>query len=163
MRIFLFLAFGTVLLLQAGCGGSDRGRPADLPQLHPVHIEIIQGGNPLEGATVTLVSKVPATYGTASGTTNASGVASLRTYGFEGAPAGDYAVLVTKEVPANQREGTTEEGLTYLIGGQLYRYVDAQFSNVNSTPISITVTERGARETLDVGDPVRVFMRNLPQ
>jgi hypothetical protein len=163
MRIFLFLALGTAILLQVGCGGGDHGRPADLPQLYPVRIEIIQGGNPLEGAIVTLVSKTPATYGTALGTTNASGVALLQTHGFDGVPVGNYAVLVVKALPENQREGTTLEGLTYMAGGQLYNYVDTQFSNANSTLLSITVTERGARETFDVGAPVRVFMRNLPQ
>jgi hypothetical protein len=160
MRTFLFLALGTALLIQAGCGGGETGRPVDLPRLYPVNITIIQGGSPLEGATVTLVSKTPATYGTASGTTNASGVATIRTYGYDGVPAGDYTVLVEKRDSENQREATTEEGLTYLTGGQLYNYVDVQFSTVANSPLSITVTERGVRESIDVGAPVRVFIRN---
>ena len=160
MRAFLLLSLGSVLLFLAGCGGSDRGRPADLPQLYPVSIGITQGNQPLEGATVTLVSKTPATYGTASGTTNAAGVAAIRTYGYDGVPASEYTVLVEKKDSENQREERTEEGLTYMTGGQLYNYVDAQFSREDSTPLHITVADKGVKETFDVGAPVRVFIRN---
>jgi len=163
MRIFLFLSIGTALLLQAGCGGDD-GRPADLPRLFPVQIEVIQGGSPLEGAVVTLISKTPATYSTSSGTTNASGVAVLRTHGFNGTPEGEYTVLITKEGSENQTEARSLEGLPIMVGGQFYRYVDSQFATASTSPLSLTVTAGSGttRESFDVGAAVRTFVRNNP-
>jgi hypothetical protein len=161
MRTFLFLALSAALILQAGCGGDD-GRPSDLPKLYPVSITITQADNPLEGATVTLTSKTPTTYGTASGTTNASGIAVIRTYGYNGVPAGDYAVSIEKQLSENQREGRTLEGEPYLFGGELYNYVEAKFSQASGTPLSTTVTAKGVKETFDVGAPVRTFIRNNP-
>jgi hypothetical protein len=157
MRTFLFLVLSTPLLFQAGCGGGDSGRPADLPKLYPVSITITQGDQPLEGATVTLVSTPPAVYGT-SGTTNASGTAVLRTYSYDGAPAGDYAVLVKKVGAENQRDVTITEGVPVMAGGQSYNYVDARFSTKDGTTLNITVTEKGAKESFDVGAPVRIFL-----
>jgi len=161
MRTILFLSICTALLLQAGCGG-DHGRPADLPRLFPVSITITQENQPLEGATVTVVSKTPSKYGTSSGTTNASGTVTLRTYGFNGVPAGEYAVMVTRVGDENQRESLTPEGETVMVGGQAFNYVDVQFSDESTTPLSLTVTERGARETFEVGAPVRIFLGNNP-
>ena len=162
MRTLTIFTLSIALLLQAGCGGDD-GRPDDLPQLYPVTITIIQSGNPLEDALITLVNKTPATYGTATGTTDASGIARLRTYGYNGVPAGDYAVVVEKRVTEGQTERTMPDGAVILVGGQLFQYVEAQFTQESSTPHSLTVTNRGATETFDVGEPVRVFMRAIPE
>jgi hypothetical protein len=160
MRIYLFLALGTALLLHAGCGGnSDAGRPADLPRLFPVNITVTQEGTPLEGASVTL-TVTSSTY-TPSGTTNASGVAAMQTYGFPGAPAGEHVVLISKIGIENLREEQTPEGEIVMVGGQRFRYIDPQFSNAASTPHRITVTERGgANATFEVGAPVRIFLGN---
>ena len=153
------MALSATLLLHAGCGGNnDAGRPADLPQLFPVNITVTQEGTPLEGASVTLVA-TSSTY-TPSGTTNASGVAAIQTYGFPGAPAGEHAVLVTRVGIEDQREEQTPEGETVMVGGRRFRYIDPQFSNAASTPHRITVSERGANETFEVGAPVRIFLGN---
>ena len=166
MRTFLLPAFScaalaVVLVLQTGCGGGDGGRPADMPKLIPVSIAVTQSGQPLEGAIVTLVSKTPATYGTASGMTNAAGIANVRTYGFDGVPEGDYVVVIEKRVIENQRESSTLEGLPMMVGGQLYQYVEEQYTNENDTPYSLTVSGRGTSERFDVGGPVRVLLQSL--
>ena len=160
MRTILFLSLSIALLFLAGCSGND-SRPSDMPRLYPVSITITQEGQPLEGATVALEAETPSIY-SASGITNASGVAVLRTYGFNGAPAGNYVVLVSKTVAENQREITTFEGTTELVGGESYGHVDPLFSRADTSTLRITVTERGATETFDVGAPVRVFLWNNP-
>jgi len=156
MRTFLFLALSAVLLIQAGCTRDD-GRPKDMPNLYATSITITQEGKPLEGATVSLSSATPSQY-SASGITDASGVAVLRTYGFDGAPAGEYTVLVNKIGAENQREVTTFEGATDRVGGDSYNYVDPIFSKRDTSTLNITVTNKGAKETLDVGEAVRVFL-----
>ena len=159
MRTFLFLTISTVLLLQAGCGRND-GRPPDMPRLYPVSITITQDGSPLEGAVVTLTIQTPRNYGTATGLTNASGVAILRTHGFNGVPVGQYTVTVIRRVV----EGTTLvtspiDGSTHEAGGVIYQTVDVQYTDTQQSPLSIDVLERrGATATFDVGAPVRVSL-----
>ena len=160
MRTLLFLAVSVAFLLQAGCN-SDTGRPTDLPKLYRVNITVIQDGKPLEDAIVTLEPKIPTTY-SSSAKTNASGIATIQTYGYNGVPAGDYAVLVQKIGSENQVETKTEQGETLLSGGQSYDYVDARYADRVNPQFSITVTEKGAQETFDVGKAVRVFRRNNP-
>jgi len=162
MRTFTIFTLSIALLFQAGCGGND-GRPDDLPDLYSVSITVTQSGSPLEDALVTVINKTPATYGTASGTTDASGVAKLRTYGFNGVPAGDYSVVIERRVIEGAQQRTTAEGDTFMAGGQAFQYVEAQYTQENTTPHSLTVTERGATDTFDVGEPVRVFMYAIPE
>ena len=158
MRTVLILSISLALLLHMCCSRDD-GRPADMPKLYPVTISIIQDGVPLDGATVTLISKTPSTYGTASATTVA-GTARPRTYGFDGVPAGDYTVLVEKRVTEGEREITQEGiGVVGTIGGRVYQLVNTQFTTQATTPLGISVAERrGATETFDVGTAIRVFL-----
>ena len=162
MRTILFLSISTVFLFSAGCSKDD-GRPKDMPKLYPVHISITQESKPLEGATVTLMEKTPSKYGASSGTTDVAGTVKVLTYGYEGVPAGEYAVLVKKVGTEGAKEAKTPEGMSLSVGGKSYGYVDDKFSTVNSTPLSITVTDKGATETFDVGAPVRTFLGNVPE
>jgi len=156
-NIVVLLIFAVALALQAGCGGGGPHRPSDLPKLHPVNITITQGGTPLEGATVNLTSKTPATYGTATGATDSSGVAAMRTYGFTGVPEGQYTVTVMKTAI----EGATEQmdgNAKILVGGRIYQYVDAQYQNAETSTLSIDIKAGTTNETLDVGAPVKEFI-----
>jgi len=161
MRTILILSLFLALLLYTGCNRND-GRPADMPKLYPVTISIIQDGQPLDGATVTLIAKTPAVaqYGTSSGTTTATGTATIRTYGYDGVPIGDYTVLVEKRVTEGEREIIQEGmGVVGTIGGRVFQLVNTQFTAQATTPLSISVAERrGATETFDVGAAVRVFL-----
>ena len=161
MRINLIFAFTLFisLLFQAGCG--DSGRPADFPKLYSVSVEVTQQDQPLEGATVTLISKTPTTYGTASAQTNASGVAKLLTYGYNGVPSGEYSVLIQKLGTEGAVESRTLEGVPVMLGGQTYNYVDAKYSQEFSTPYSLSVEKKGVKEKFEVGEPVRLLFGNL--
>jgi len=161
MRAIILFFFIVALSLLMGCG-KDLNRPDDLPKLyHPVSVTVTQEGKPLEGATVTLISKTPAKYGTCSATTDASGTATLRTYGYNGVPRGQYAVTVEKRGVEGARESKNEYGETQMVGGKIYQYVDAQYTDEGSTPFSIDVTEKGAKAAFEVGAPVRLYIGDM--
>ena len=148
----------SLIFLFPGCGG-DGGRPADMPPLFPVTITITQEGVPLEGATVTLHSSTPSTYGTATGTTDSSGTARMRTYGFNGAPAGEYVVTVDRVALEGAEEFVQNPGENpQLRGGTLYRFVNENFTKRGTTTLNMTVADnrRGTTETFDVGAAVRI-------
>jgi hypothetical protein len=72
--------------------GCDSGGP----KLSPVRGKVLHGGQPAEGATVVFQPKSGSTAAPPSGTVQADGSFTLRTHPHgEGAPPGDYAVLVT--------------------------------------------------------------------
>ena len=158
MRTFLFLTLNIALLLQAGCGPRD-GRPADMPRLYPVQVSIIQDGKPLGEADVTLTAKTPTNYGVSTGFTGASGIAILRTYGYNGVPVGQYTVAVVKHIVEGATLATSEiDGSTYETGGTIYQTVDVQYTDTVESPLIIDVTEKGATESFNVGAPVRVSL-----
>ena len=160
MRKILLLSFIVAFSLQMGCS-KDPNRPADLPKLYSCSITITQDGKPLEEATVTLVSKTPAKFGTGTATTDASGTATLKTYGYNGIPLGQYKVLIEKRGVEGARESKNEYGDTIQVGGTIYQYVDAQYVSERSTPFEIDITEKGGKETFEVGAPVRILLGRL--
>jgi hypothetical protein len=157
-RIYCVLFVISCALLFSGCGNSTR--PEDLPKLYPCKITVTQNNSVLEGATVTLLAKTKSKYGVSSATTDVSGTAVLYTYGFNGVPLGEYGVTITKIGVEEAKESKTIEGNPIQIGGNIYSYVDAKFSDENNPPYFIDVTEKGVNETFDVGTPVHVFLRN---
>ena len=158
MRIILFFTVIIALLQQAGCS-KDSGQPADMPKLYPVAIEATGDGKPREEIIVTLTAKTPAKYGAASATTDANGVAKIRTYGHAGVPQGEYTVTFSKIAVEGARI-VMNAGAEDEVGGQLYQYVDDKYVKESSTLYSITVGEKGAKETFEIGSPVHTFMRN---
>ena len=159
MRTLLFLTLSFAFIHFTGCGG-DSGRPADMPPIYPVRITITQNGAALADASVTLTAKTPAMYGVASGMTNASGTAMIRTYGFEGVPEGAYTVTVSKQAVEGAVKAGDNEGNEYETGGKVYEYVDTQYAKTDTSTLSIEVTTKGAAETFDVGTPVHVFLHD---
>ena len=149
MRNIAFFIIAVALVFQAGCGGGGHSRPSDLPKLHPVNITITQGGSPLAGAMVNLLSKTPATYGSASAVTDASGVAVPWTYGFAGVPEGQYTVTVSKSASDGNKK--------------VYRYVDAKYSSTETSPFSIDVKAGRTGETFDVGAQVKELLTDDSQ
>jgi len=146
LPVFLFL----------GC--SDSLRPSDLPPLFPCTITVTQGGVPLSGAFVALVSLEPQKY-RPTAVTDADGNAVMLTYGHPGAPAGRYKIVVRKTIEDNIVMGINEYGEQAVISSNRFETVYARYSNAETTPHEIEVTTRGrTRITIDVGEPVRVGM-----
>lgn len=152
------LACATLL----GCGGEKK--PADLPELFPTKVTIIQDGKPLEGASVTLNNDQ--TRFMVGGITNETGVAELKTEGkWKGAPAGHYKVLVSKifvpevsnEVPPEDPEARKEfDKKLAEINAQQAQTVDVKFNRPAQTPLELDVAAPGAEAEFDVGEKVNV-------
>ena len=139
------------------CGCSDSSRPSDLPPLFPAVVTVTQDGIPFSGAYVELVSSEPSTY-RASATTDERGIATLMTYGFPGAPAGKYKIIVRKSVDDDIVYGTDVYGEQTILALNRYSVIESRYGNAEQTPHEIEITS-GSRRTqvmIDVGNAVRV-------
>lgn len=127
LRSFGRALTGALALLAASCG--DGG-----PTLYPVSGKVLFNGQPVEGATVVFVpvGSDDATALKPSGAVQTDGSFTLSTYPHgDGAPAGDYVVLVTWYPPdARQRVEEEEEAPTPKLPA---RYSDAQQSPLKAT------------------------------
>jgi hypothetical protein len=160
-HIYLFLIF---VLLLAGCG---ERKPDGLPPLVPVKIILTQEGKPLDGAIVSLEDPSGGVKFTVGGTTNSSGVAEIYTHGnYKGAPLGKYKVRVlknvTEESPSAPPENTPEYdkfmGEYAKNPPRTYRYVEKQYSDINTTPLEIDITGK-TTQTLDAGKDIKEEIR----
>ena len=81
----------------------------------------------------------------AVGVTDAQGKAIIKTYGFEGAPAGKYKVTVRKLV--------VEEGAKVTIHGPEYQAVERKYMDAKTTPheVEILNSKKAVEMTFDVG------------
>jgi hypothetical protein len=122
---------GTLALLAASCGG-------DGPTLYPVSGKVLYDGEPAGGATVVFVP-VGATDETSlkpSGSVQPDGSFTLSTHPYgEGAPAGDYVVLVTW-YPEGARQRVAEED-----GPKPPPKLPAQYSDAEQSPLKATVRD----------------------
>ncbi|MDR1493851.1 MAG: carboxypeptidase-like regulatory domain-containing protein [Planctomycetaceae bacterium] len=165
-RQFIFSAYFAVICLllsgAIGCGG-DVSRPADLPPLKPCKITVNQDGKPLEGAVVTLVSKDASTkYARSSGVTDASGTADMKTYGYFGAPEGNYKMTVTKTGSEGGKETADASGVVSTRGGKDYSYVEKKYADIKSTPLEIEIHGKENSQMVDVGKAVHDFIGMSP-
>lgn len=158
MRSLIFVVTNfLVFFLFSGCSKSDR--PADLPQLYPCTVTIMQDGNPLAGASVGLVAITEVKYRSSS-ITDEKGCASMITYGFPGVPESKYKVTVRKEIMGDMVYGdnpsTGEKNA--LIRYNTYRTVEPKYSSVDQSPheIEITNSKRGTEQTFDIGKAVKI-------
>ncbi|GAB4129473.1 hypothetical protein [Thermopirellula anaerolimosa] len=100
-----FAAVGLAVLTLPGCG---KGKTS-VPKTYPTSIKITYRGQPLEGASVTLIPQDQSGRG-ASGVTNAEGVAKLAIPGLaEGAVPGKYWITVSKVEGGGAATATTAE------------------------------------------------------
>jgi hypothetical protein len=146
------------LLLFSGCG--DSSRPKDLPALFPCTVLVTQGGAPLDGAYVELVSQESSTYSPSS-TTDTSGNAVVSTYGYPGAPQGKYKIIVRKSIDDDIVYGTNEYGEKAVVSSNRYNVVQDLYGDVKQTPheIEVTTDKKGSQVTIDVGEAIRVRHR----
>ena len=151
MQIRLYLTLMLALCLLSGC--QEKKRPDGLPELFPCVITITQGGQPLNGARVFLVSESGNSEWTVSGNTDASGKAKISTHAnYAGAPAGTFKVLVSKTEmspsqftePANNASPEERAEYANSISTEKrikYKLVKPEFDDVKTTPLSITITK----------------------
>lgn len=151
-----------VLLLTVFVGCKKEQRPEGLPDLYPLTIKIIQDGKPLEGANVTLITDDSALQRwPCGGNTNAEGIAKLNTYGFDGAPAGQFRVTVSKiETTGAQDQEASIQAMQQGASApaeESFDLVDPIYKNLDKTPLTIEVaaSKEGTTQEFDVGEAVR--------
>lgn len=94
-NLIAFLVVAAIACSILGCG---KKKPADMPDLVPFKVKVVDGSTPIEGVQVLLTyDKNPVI----TGVTDKSGVAELTTtlqgYTSKGAPKGDFRVACIKE------------------------------------------------------------------
>jgi len=139
-----------------GCGGEPR--PDGFPPLHPTVIQFTQGGEPIEGASVQLVSETDGRW-PVGGTTNASGSITLQTYGrYPGVPEGRYKVLVSKV--ERERIGPEPQSMFESVVENVYDLIDAVYSTPATTPLTVEVQSgRNSLGPFDLGERIRQPIR----
>jgi hypothetical protein len=163
-------AVGMVLTLALALSGCGDSRPEGMPETYPASITVTQDGVPLAGATVTFypedstLNRWPV-----GGTTNEEGTATLMTSTqYEGAPAGKFKVIVSKNVtegdpypkhpgPGATRDEINEYDRALKTGKfEVYKVVAKEYRTAGTTPLTVEVTSSGEnifRE--DLGAPVK--------
>ncbi|NLX96157.1 MAG: carboxypeptidase regulatory-like domain-containing protein [Rhodopirellula sp.] len=135
------LILGFLALLLIGCGGSG----GDLPPLQPVSGTVILDGQPLKGAAVEFVP-IGTTSGTgASASTGPDGKFALKCQGRDGAPAGEYRVVISKEVMPDGSDPPPDV-MPAESGAQ--QMLPPEYSDYEQTTIKKTVAEGGG--TIDI-------------
>ncbi len=154
-KFVAFCAAALVAVVAVGCGKNNK--PGDMGELGGCVVKVTQDGKPLEGADVIFHAQDEANKKyTPSGRTNEKGEAKIKTYGFEGVPAGEYKVTVAKLVI---EEGTTtqdEDGADVVERGAEYQVVADEYRNVDTTPLTVTITDPMTEvPVFDVGEAVQ--------
>jgi len=150
-----------VLISGIAVACNDKKRPEGLPELYPCTIKIIQEGNPLAGASVSLVAQDPALMRWPSGgNTNEEGIVKIATYGFSGAPAGQFKVIVSK-VESVGGVHNAEEAKRQMEGEdfgkeETFNLIDPVYRDQTSTPFAIEVkaSKENTTQEFDVGEAV---------
>ena len=133
------------LCVFSGCGGPKK--PDGLPKLTPCRVKLTQGNAPLADATVRLVYQGEGDAGrwAVAGASDEKGVAKIKTHGqFDGAPSGNFQVVVTKEDSEN--DGKTVK---------TYSLVENQYTMQTTTTLTLEVGDSPVDATFDLGAPVR--------
>ena len=161
-RNFAFVA--AILCLCAIVCGCSKGpkKPADLPKLNPTSATVTyDDGTPIENATVALLSSdTGGRTWNLTGVTDATGKIIFKTDGnWDGAPAGEYRVIVTKEI--SEMEKSNEVGGSETLKG-ITRYVDQKYNNPNTSGLTATVTD-GQENTFEfkVGEKIEENVKAL--
>ena len=165
MRVFTVFSFMAVVPFIIGCGPA---RPPEMPATVPCTVTVLDGGTPLQGVAVTLRFDELSSSLLVEGTTDASGVAQIKTtwgnYTAKGAPVGTCKVAVDKyfEIPPNtiseeeSEKWTMEQATRHLKEREelidSLRIIPKEISNTSTTPLSMTVEASGGSLTVDVSE-----------
>ena len=159
-RFSVRFCVGIALAMFFGSGCSKHPVPPGLPKLYSCVVTITQEGQPVSDATVSLILNDGSRPWAISGSTNASGVATMQTQAhFTGAPAGIYKVCVFKTI----QEGTPitivpamGESAAVTIIPSFY-VVDPKYDRYDTTPLELSIAAKGKTQaTFDAGKEVRI-------
>ncbi|MDO5580243.1 MAG: carboxypeptidase-like regulatory domain-containing protein [Planctomycetia bacterium] len=147
----LFLLSVFILVYIGGCGEK---LPEGLPKLVPVKITVIQDGNPLEGAVVSIVPVGDAGKWSFGGTSGADGSFNVLTHGkYPGMPQGKYKATVTKTIEIRPQLNESDPPPLYAL------VVDKKFGSKDKTPFVFDVPSTEGEIKLDVGKAVKIELK----
>jgi len=163
-----FRAYIALLSIASCVFGCSRGndRPQNLPDLFPVNIRVLQQGEPVSDAFVRLIPVDSAMPWSCGATTTADGHAKIMTVGrFEGAPQGEYKVLISKlemtpTIQADLSDLKSQKVSTSTAGFDL---IEPKYSDIKSTPLTANVTSNGLSCEFDVEQAVRLKRKGPPR
>lgn len=161
MRLKMLALLLTVLLLPS-C--QKEQRPEGLPELYPFSVKIIQDDAPLADANVTLITDDSSLLRwPCGGNTDENGIARLNTYGFDGAPAGQFRVTVFK----TETEGESPEQAAQMMqegtvdASKTFDLIDPIYKNQNKTPLVVEVlpTKENPIPEFNIGKSVKTEIK----
>ena len=166
---YLLLLTLSVVFFVPGC---QEKTPEGFPKLiKNASVTVIQDGNPLADAKVTLYSDDPAIKWTIGGKTDANGAAKLVTHGqYPGAPAGTFQVTVSKrEEPQyqNQTPAPGQSDAEFMAARaaenlSAYQLVDLSYGQRKTTKAVVEISDSNPGGTVDVGKAVREPIKESP-
>ena len=134
-----------------------------MPKLYPaVRVKVVQDGQPLENAYVSLRSEDKSLSWGIGGKTDAQGVAQLWTHGkYKGAYAGTFKVVVTKEVNEGEKEyidamNQNDAKAAAAIKVQSFSFVEDKFGLESQTPLKIDIESSSKMIEVNVSPAVRI-------
>lgn len=153
--------------VSTGCLGEKT--PPDMPKLYPTTITLTQDGQPCVEASVQLLKKDDLNYKwLAGGVTDETGKCVIKTMGkFNGAPEGDFTVVVYKTVRTESETRKTTPTPADPAEAQKwaqkvaeeekeYDYVDTKYKSVSTSDLTISIKSGKNEETIELGPAVQV-------
>ena len=159
----LFIA--TLAILCATLVGCNNGpkKPADLPKLNPTTIKIVyDDGTPVDGAQVALrlAQQSGGRTWNLTGLTDAQGKLVLKTDGnWDGAPAGSYQVMVTKQV--DEFEATGDEVGAGMKLKSVTRMVSEKYNDPTTSGLVVEIKDGPNEFELKVGEKIEEAVKML--
>ena len=155
MRTISIFSLIVSLLFLSGCG---ERLPDGMPKPHPVTIQVVSEGNPVEGASVMLFPEDVTSRWGGGGVSDSSGNVVIRTLGqFNGAPAGRYKVMISK---LEITESTDPRVLRSGDPNDYFDLIDPKLSNIENPVIWVEVVPGRNVFVQEVGPLVRILQRN---
>lgn len=162
IALVLFLGIAVI-----GCK-RDGTKPSDFPKVFPCTVTVTDGNAPLADANISLISDKPMSNITITGRTDASGVAKIRTsqaaYFADGAPEGNYKVLVSKPQTIEHTKSESERAAMDPDAQAAYederqkkinampKIVPATLNKQDTTPLTLSVSGSGGELTVNLSE-----------
>lgn len=146
----------TLAFLSISC--SEKKLPDGMPSLHPCTIKVTQEGTPLPEAEIQLIAKDTATARWAvTGRTDKNGLAAIFTMGkYQGAPLGEYTVLIIKQEivydhPPKEVNGELEYGPSTA-----FSLISPEQGIAEKSPHHLSIESKKNHFEFDCGKKVRI-------
>jgi hypothetical protein len=156
------------MIITSGCN-QNNDLPPNVPKLYPTTITVIQDGQGLGKASVTLMPlRGSGNTWYAGAQTNAQGVAVMMTQGqYNGTVPGKYKILVRKQettpstivLPDPGKDSAGYAKALELRNKEVresFNLIDLKYSSVDSTPEEIEIIADKNEKTVDVGKSVKI-------